>query len=130
MRTDAVAMHGLEHLARGQEHGRRTIVRQHEPVPVAMPTHGTDDQLRHAFAQHVFAAPVANDLAGVQQLFDLRLQSPPCGLAVATDTRRQLVERERSPRFTQCIHHAGLGGRRLRGRGMRARSMCFLGFLR
>ena len=50
------------------------------------------------------------------------MHEPPCGLAVATDAVRQLVERERSSRFTQCIHHAGLGGRRLRARRLRASS--------
>jgi hypothetical protein len=104
-------VHRFLHLAWREEYRRRTIVGQHEPVTVAMPAHGADDQLWHALTQHVLAAPVTNDLAGLQQLFELRLQSPPCGLAIATDARRQVVERERSARFTQCIHHPGLSGR-------------------
>jgi hypothetical protein len=124
-------VHRFLHLAWRQEYRRRTIVGQHEAVTVAMPADGADDQLRHALAQHVLAAPVTNDLAGLQRLFELRLQLPPCGLAIATDARRQLIERERSARFTQCFYHPGLSGRRLRARGVRAALMCFLAcFLR
>ena len=42
--SDAVAVHRFEHLARRQEHRRRTIVGQHEAVAVAMPADGADDE--------------------------------------------------------------------------------------
>ena len=74
---DAIAMHRFEHLARRQEHRRGAIVRQQEAMAVAMPAHRADDELRHALAQAVFVAAIANDLARVQQLLELRLQALP-----------------------------------------------------
>ena len=120
---DAVAMHRFEHLARRQEHGRGAIVRQHETVAVAMPADGAHDELRHTLAQDVLAAAVANDLARVQELFELGLQALPRRFAVAADARRQVIERERPPRLAQRRQDSGCRGRRLLARCLRARGM-------
>ena len=73
---DTIAMHYFAHLAIGQQYRCRAIFRVHESVPVAMPCDRADDQSQ-AFAQAIFIASIADDVAAMQRCFELRLQSCP-----------------------------------------------------
>jgi hypothetical protein len=67
---NAIAVHDFTHLAVRQHDGRRTIVGMQEAVSIAVAADSADNE-RQALAQAVFLTPIAQQLAPMEQCFDL-----------------------------------------------------------